>query len=388
MKSLWVLLFLIPLTASCVTGSRYEVKDGRVVYKSPWGPRLVKGADSTTFQFLGGAFARDRQRVYFGEEIVEGADPSSFVVLDFRTGRDAKAIFRASTRCEECDPASFRRVTSDWYVDKRAAYSALNNGWERIDGVDTESFTVLNNWFAKDKNYVYQNSSRVPGADPTSFKLGNCGICEVCGEDRNRCYWFDHAVPCDCKPHTGADFASSFWHMAPGNARIVSRGFKNAVHVVTVDGIPEKASLNAEVKAGEHVLGLKCPDLGGGATGTATMTLKAGRVYTLMPHNGLTCEAHLEKYSIVRGKAYGPEIRINKLPYEPGREVRTNGVFEAKLSPGHHTVSVTCRDVRRDTVRESSAVVDITVEPMRFYQLDAEFSTDICNARVVTDERL
>lgn len=246
----------------------------------------------------------------------------------------------------------------------------------------------LNYWFSKDRDNVYVSNTRIEGADSESFRLACCKPSEVSGEDKNRCYWYDKAVPCDCKPHTGADFPSSFWEMAPGKARVTSPGFKNAVHVVTVDGKPAKASLNVELDAGEHVLGLKCPDLGDNATGTATMTVKEGRVYRLRPHDDKGCEAHLEEYGVVRGKTYGPQISINKVPYEPGREVPVSGVIEAKLLPGNYMLSVSCRDVRRDSVREASTVIEINVEPMRFYQLGAEFNTDACDARVVTSEPL
>jgi hypothetical protein len=246
----------------------------------------------------------------------------------------------------------------------------------------------LNYWFSKDRNNVYLSDDPIEGADPESFRLACCAPSEVSGEDKNRCYWYDKAVPCDCKPHGGADFPSSFWELPPGKARITSRGFKDAVHVVTIDGKLEKASLNAELDAGEHVLGLKCPDLGDGATGTATMTVKAGRVYTLKPNDYKACEAHLEEYGIVRGKTFGPQISINNVPYEPGRDVPPSGVIEAKLLAGNYTLSVTCRDVRRDSIREATTLVQIKVEPMHFYQLDAQFSADTCDARVVTSEQL
>ena len=251
---------------------------------------------------------------------------------------------------------------------------------------DESGALKLNYWFSKDRSNVYLSGRPIAGADPDSFRLACCAPSEVSGEDKNRCYWYDKAVPCDCKPHSGGEFPSSFWEMPPGKARMTSRGFKNAVHVVTIDGKPEKASLNAELDAGTRVLGLKCPDLGDGATGTATLTVKAGHVYTLKPHDGKACEAHLEDYGVVRGKTHGPEIRINKVPYEPGRNVPDGGVIEAKLLPGHYILAVSCRDVRRDSVKEASTTIEVTVEPKHFYELDASFSADECDARFVTRE--
>jgi hypothetical protein len=96
----------------------------------------------------------------------------------------------------------------------------------------------------------------------------------------------------------------------------------------------------------------------------------------------------LEEYAIVRGKAYGPQVRIDNVPREPGRKVNANGVLEAKLPAGHHSLSITCRDVTRDSVREASTKVNIVVRTGYFYQLDAEFRANICDARLVAEEVL
>ncbi len=106
------------------------------------------------------------------------------------------------------------------------------------------------------------------------------------------------------------------------------------------------------------------------------------------PHDGKTCEARLEEYGIVRGKTHDPEISINNLPFEPSRQVPASGVIEAKLVPGTYTLSVSCRDARRDSVRQASTRVEVKVEATHFYQLDAAFEGDACTARIVTSEPL
>lgn len=364
------------LLSGCGGGNRYQVSDGLVFYESPFGVKVVRGADVATFQPLNDGFARDARHVYFTDEVVAGADPATFVALDFSTGRDATSIFRASSRCVECDHASFRRIDKNWYVDRSAAYSALNNGWQRIEGVDAPSFTVLNSGFAKDKNYAYHNAWRVPGADPATFKLGGCGICEICAEDRNSCYWGDHAVPCDCKPHSAGHFPYRRQFISPGKALIVARGMEYALRITSADGVPTTRSFEVELPPGEHTLGFTCPNIDGGATGTVTMKLEAGRTYNLSPQ-GSICKAELEKYAVVRARDAAPQVRIDNLSREPGGEVPANGVFEGRVEPGHHLFSVTCIDVGREGVREASAIVEIDAQPRHFYEIGARFENDI-----------
>src|SRR5262249_42481943 len=80
----------------------------------------------------------------------------------------------------------------------------------RLNGADSATFRSLNNFFAKDKYVVLFEHTPIPGADPETFKLQSCGNSEVNAEDKNRCYWFNHPVPCDCKPHDGREFPSGW----------------------------------------------------------------------------------------------------------------------------------------------------------------------------------
>lgn len=389
MRVLLLIVCFSAIIAGCGPTSRYEVIGDQVVFNTRRGPSSVSEADVTTFRPIGGLFAKDARHVFYGEDVVEGADPLSFSVIDAQTGRDAKSIYRASGRCDECDFESFQRVGDDWYIDKNAVYSALNDGWKRTERANSGSLTVINDWFAKDSSNVYLSGYRIAGADAASFKLASCGVCKVCGEDKNRCYWNDQAVPCDCKPHNGGDFAWPLPETAPGKARVRTLEMKSPVYVVSVDGVAEKAYLNFELAAGEHVLGLNCLDAKTGLAGTLPIKVKAGRLYRLEPFDDQACGLRLQQHATVRGKAFGPEIRLDNVPGSVSG-VRPNGVLEAVLPSGRQTLTFTCRDVTRETVRQASSHLELELAPGYFYQVDASFNApeNKCDVRVVTAEPL
>lgn len=390
MRVLLLIVCFSAIITGCGSTSRYEVRGGQAFYNSPWGaPEPVSEADIATFHPIGGIFAKDARHVFFGAELINGADPSSFIVIDAVTGRDAMSIYRASDRCDECDFGSFQRIDDRWYVDRNAIYSSLNDGWIRTERANSGSITVINNWFAKDSSSVYLRGDRIAGADAASFKLASCGVCEVCGEDKNRCYWYDQAVPCECKPHNRSDFAWPLPEMAPDKARIVTLAMKSPVHVVSVDGVAERAFLNFELDAGEHVLGLNCLDAKTGVAGTFRINVKAGRLYRLELRDDQACGMRLRQHATVRGKAFGPEIRLDNVPGTVSG-VRPNGVLEAEVPSGRHTLTFTCRDVTRQTVRQASSHLDLELAPGYFYQVDASFNApeSKCDVRVVTAEPL
>lgn len=64
--------------------SPYQVKDGRVCvvyYETVFGEsfyRTLQGADVDSFEAIGYAYGKDKNRVYKGEEVLEAVDPSTF----------------------------------------------------------------------------------------------------------------------------------------------------------------------------------------------------------------------------------------------------------------------------------------------------------------------
>jgi len=152
----------------------------------------VEGADTNSFVAMSDLYGKDNAHVYYQGKTIPGADPQSFKLFDIQWGRDAQDVYLQDRPLEACDPASFVLLKDSWERDSRCVYRA---GRKLVDA-DADSFVVLNFWFGKDKNHVYDSFPRIiAGADAATFKLRE-GACQVCAEDKNRCYRYEEPVDC------------------------------------------------------------------------------------------------------------------------------------------------------------------------------------------------
>jgi DKNYY family len=352
----------------------YEIHEGKVTFFSLLGRQRVDAADPATFQYIAGGFGKDRQHVFFGEAVVEGADPASFRVIDFATGQDNKSIYRASTRCAACDVKSFRKIDEHWYIDDGAAYRGAANGWDRIPDMDRRSFQPLNNWYAKDNRSVIIEGERITGADAHSFKLESCGTCEVCGEDKSRCYWFEHPVPCDCRPHSGAEFPIAMNTSLPGKAVLKTSG-PISIDAKSVKGVMSAGYLLAE--PGNQRVALTCwdPKTRAHVPVGLTVSLEPNRFYRFARSEGATCDFHIERPAMVRGRMDGPEVQIRV-----AGDSKTKMLVE--LTSGTHTLTAVCRDVTRIGVNESTTDFTVDATAGEIYELNATFEAPANTCRV------
>ena len=167
-----------PYTFIAITESSYYAKDKSHVWMFGGTPVLLPVADPTTFKVLDGLYAKDNSNVYRGSEIVKNADPRTFSTivgsgLDYR--KDYKAVYYGDTLIPGADPDTFKNLHgSRFSIDKNYAYytSPVPNV-SIIPGADVASFTTLsefgNEFYSKDKNFVYFETGKVPEADPSTF---------------------------------------------------------------------------------------------------------------------------------------------------------------------------------------------------------------------------
>jgi hypothetical protein len=343
----------------------------------------VAGADAATFRPLGGLFGADKLHVYFAEKLVETADPKTFTVIDATTGRDATAIFRAYNKCNDCDLKTFRRLDDSWYVDKDAAYAAMNDGWVRVPDVDTKSFKPINSWFAKDNKNVFLHRTRIIGADAASFKLESCGVCEVCGEDKNRCYSYDHAVPCDCKARNGSAFPKSMYDIQPGHS-LIDAAHRGEIEVEKVDDNDVVAKKFPPVEPGSHRLDVIChsrPNIT--AKGQLIVDIRPNRIYRLRPLDAAKCSLTLDTLTWLRGRIESPEISIQVPDSNDWKGFKW--ALEMEMQPGANTFTAVCREVTRSRIREGRAAQSVTLLEGHLYRLDGGFlgNSDVCRVRII-----
>ena len=128
--------------------SLFEQKDGAWYYHST----LIRDADAKTFQVLSPHYARDANRVYYGDTYRESQDY-------FLTKKSRVIVVK------QADPATFQYLRSEYARDRAHVY---------FEGVlfpvkDVETFQVLEDGFARDRLSGYYHQRPVPGSDGATF---------------------------------------------------------------------------------------------------------------------------------------------------------------------------------------------------------------------------
>lgn len=164
-------------------------KDRLSVYYH-WNP--VQDADPNSFVALTDLYGKDDAHVYYQDQTIPGADPASFAFIDIRWSKDAQDVYLQGQPLEACDPTTFVLLPESWQRDSQCVYRE----GKKLPNADAASFVVLNYWFGKDQAHVYSFLAKpIEGADAATFKLRE-GVCQVCAEDKNRCYRYEEPVAC------------------------------------------------------------------------------------------------------------------------------------------------------------------------------------------------
>lgn len=163
---------------------------------------MVIEADPNTFEIINldkaglnfqPIFLKDKSRVYYIETVngfvykIEGADPQSFKVLEkcacaevycgYYAG-DKNSVYVNYNSHKDIDVASFKYLGSFWSKtsmpglqsfakDKNKVYLGCG---DPIDGADTNSFTLLDYGYAKDKDKVYYLWGPLRETDAKTFE--------------------------------------------------------------------------------------------------------------------------------------------------------------------------------------------------------------------------
>lgn len=103
------------------------------------------------------------------------ADAKTFKVINRNFTKDKSHYFYQGKRLTNIDYASFKSFIRH-AVDKNQAYFFMNS--EQIiitDGTDLDSYTELNGYYAKDKNYLYVAGQNVANIDPNKVQKNQFG---------------------------------------------------------------------------------------------------------------------------------------------------------------------------------------------------------------------
>jgi hypothetical protein len=172
---------------ACDAYSVYMARDHRAT--------KIAGANAKTFALMtrDGAFARDRERVYYFGIPIEGADPKTFHQISGAFESDTNRAYLGAIPISVADIASWEPLQAGHYDDlsiqldrerdPQAEIAPISaRGWSRdamnvyfgskpFPEADRATFEVLSDWYAKDRANVYYFNQRIPGADAPSFTV-------------------------------------------------------------------------------------------------------------------------------------------------------------------------------------------------------------------------
>ena len=166
-----------------VLGKGTYAKDRNQVYAKG---KLVKGADAETFELIGNGvwadgiasdehdYARDQNNVYFLDyydevKAVENVDVGTFTVINNYWLKDKNKVMsrHMHEKFLDADPATFEIIDNEFTRDKKHLYRHGN----LIEEADPGSFTRIDERIFKDKHNVFLNLIHIAGADPDSFDV-------------------------------------------------------------------------------------------------------------------------------------------------------------------------------------------------------------------------
>jgi len=87
------------------------------------------------------------------QKLITNPDENKMVAIDETYSKNLKNVYcQGKDIISGADPATFEKINNFWAKDKNSVYNNCN----KVDGVDMSTFQIINNTdFAKDKNNVY-----------------------------------------------------------------------------------------------------------------------------------------------------------------------------------------------------------------------------------------
>lgn len=168
----------------------FHQKEGSWYYRD----LRIEDADAKSFTVINDNYAKDRDRVYFGDtyrkgqeyyvvkhsrlRVLNGADPATFRYLNYDYSRDKSSVFYEGVAFPVKDIETFELIDREYARDRVTAYYRQRP----IPGSDGITFAVIEGGYSKDAKHIFYSglppgennlvrTSAVKGARPESFKV-------------------------------------------------------------------------------------------------------------------------------------------------------------------------------------------------------------------------
>ncbi|NUJ97363.1 hypothetical protein HGA92_01080 [Candidatus Gracilibacteria bacterium] len=150
-----------------------------------------------TFEIINDFYSRDISNIYYlkdendrfqGWEKIEGVDLETFEIINSEYAKDKNNVYYKGEKIEGVDLETFEIINSEYAKDKNNVYYK----GEKIEGVDLETFEIINSEYAKDKNNVYFDGEKIECADSGTFEI----IDSEYAKDKNNVYFDGEKIEC------------------------------------------------------------------------------------------------------------------------------------------------------------------------------------------------
>jgi len=180
-----------PETFEVLTEHYY--KDKNVIYAGTNCPSDATGIDMNSFEVVNEVVVKDKNNIYgIGGRVLEFVDYNSLIVVNDKFIKDKDNIYNLVTypvvpkSIDDITPSLeivegigsyyFDYLGSTIYRDNMYIYEENDGEFFILEGVDKETFEVINDLYAKDKNHVYDIEYDIEikrGVDPETFEAIN-----------------------------------------------------------------------------------------------------------------------------------------------------------------------------------------------------------------------
>jgi len=170
---------------------------------------LPEGVDIASFEIIdkwykkNNRYAKDKNRVYIGEYIIEDADPKTFeididpmnIMYGYRHAKDKNHVYLLGNILEDLSPQNLVFHSQDVVSDGIHVYYLL----ERLEGADARSFRTFDyDWYG-DKSHLWKRSKFISEGDPNTFIVIN----DRYAKDKNTVYFDFEGTPLEgCNAET------------------------------------------------------------------------------------------------------------------------------------------------------------------------------------------
>lgn len=260
---------------------------------------------------LGHDYIKDKNSIYYKDKKLEGIDPRDFMVLD---NRHSKAIYVKNyygvyyneDKIVEADKDSFVIIDKDDKSFSKDNYNVYLKG-KVISGADPKTFKVKDNiypyinYYSEDKDYIYINYEKINGIDRESFEIIYNGY----SKDNKNVFYYSRKI----------DTAN------PNDFIILKNGYSRSVNMIFFE---DKKMENVDIESFKVLDGYSVDNNNIYISGEIVSDININKLK--MPLGEFKIECNKKLSDMINNKSY--HFYINGCDYNNGVTYKPRGLFD------------------------------------------------------------